>query len=270
MCFEEVKTSQYHYNRIMKLLNLYIKLRVGGFSVVKVISEFRLTEQMVEEFYMNGYFYAPGFITKEIVDAINKENESFSSDSGNGEWKSNVFTHFNKHGEQYPATMAMLRDSNIVGILEGILGDAVRLYLGMYAVVPPHGKGLEWHQDNQYNHVLGHMLNGFIALDHISQENAGLWLAPQSHLNGRMANLNKEQGHKRAAEPENGMPCKPMAPGDAVFFHRETLHHSKQNHTDKPRRAFAFQASSYTCRYAKTGKLLEDRDLLSSNRSEIV
>ncbi|UVI30639.1 phytanoyl-CoA dioxygenase family protein [Paenibacillus spongiae] len=229
------------------------------------VSHFVLTDEMVEEFYREGYFYAPGFITPETVEAINEEQEAFANGSGGGEWRSNPFTHYDKHGLQYPATARMLRDPKVVGVLEGVLGDAVRLWMGMYAVVPPRGKGLEWHQDNQYTHILGHMLNGFIALDAITQENAGLWIAPRSHRLGRQPNLDEGGAHRRAAVPENGMPCKPMKPGDAVFFHRETLHHSKGNHTDKPRRAFAFQASSYTARYAETGKPLLDRELLSSN-----
>src|SRR5690606_11452786 len=113
----------------------------------------------------------------------------------------------------------------IVEVFEKILGDQVKLWMGMYATVMPRNKGLEWHQDNMYTHILGHMLNGFIALDHITRENAGLWIAPRSHLLGRQPNINEDPNdHRRAAEPENGEPCKPMAPGDAVIFHRETLH----------------------------------------------
>jgi ectoine hydroxylase-related dioxygenase (phytanoyl-CoA dioxygenase family) len=227
------------------------------------ISRFQLTDDMVEQFYREGYFYARGLLTPEAVEAINNEHEVFVKGYTGSEWKADTFTHFDKHGAKYPATAATLSDPNIVSILEGILGDSVRLWRGMYALVAPRGNGLEWHQDNMYTHILGHMLNGFIALDHITQENAGLWLAPRSHRLGRQPNLNADKGHKRAADPDNGMPCDPMEPGDAVFFHRETLHHSKMNHTDKPRRAFAFQASSITCRYAETGKLLEDCELLS-------
>lgn len=227
-------------------------------------TNFELTEAMIEQFYRDGYFYAPGFLTAETVNAINEENGAFAEQLGGGEWKSKAVVHIEKERAALPKTTAFLTDPDVVRIFERILGDDVKLWMGMYAVVPPHGKGLEWHQDNQYTHILGHMLNGFIALDAISQQNAGLWIAPQSHLLGRLPNLNPEEGHRRAAEPPNGMPCDPMAPGDAVFFHRETLHHSKHNHTDRPRRAFAFQVSSAGCRYAKTGKLLEDRDSLSA------
>jgi ectoine hydroxylase-related dioxygenase (phytanoyl-CoA dioxygenase family) len=228
------------------------------------VSNFVLTEHMIEEFYREGFFYAPGFITSETVGKINQENADFANHSESGEWKSNPFTHFDKSAAQFPETARFLSSRTLVETFEKILGDEVRLWMGMYAVVPPHGEGLAWHQDNMYTHILGHMLNGFIALDTITQENAGLWLAPRTHRLGRQANLNEEGKHRRAAEPSNGMPCKPMAPGDAVFFHRETLHHSKTNHTDKPRRAYAFQVASSVCRYAETGKLLTDRELLSA------
>jgi len=227
------------------------------------VSQFVVTETMVEQFYREGFFYARQFLTQEAVDAINAEYVSYANERGDGKWKSQGITDIAKEQANYPQTTQFLTDPTVVRVFESVLGGQVKLWLGMYAVVAPHGKGLEWHQDNQYTHILGHMLNGFIALDHISQENAGLWIAPGSHLNGRQPDIGGEDGHRRAAEPANGIPCDPMAPGDAVFFHRETLHHSKQNHTDNPRRAYAFQVASASCRYAKTGKLLEDRVLLS-------
>ncbi|MDF2669909.1 MAG: uncharacterized protein K0R67_2215 [Paenibacillus sp.] len=233
-------------------------------SALQTISNFKLTEDHIEEFYREGYFYAPNFITPETVAAINAENESFSSNQDGSAWQSNAFQSIEKHGATFPLTQRMLTDRVLVETFERILGaEEVRLWMGMYAVVPPRGNGLEWHQDNMYTHILGHMLNGFIALDHISQENAGLWIAPRSHRLGRQPNLNEAGQHRRAADPENGMPCQPFAPGDAVIFHRETLHSSKQNYTDKVRRAYAFQVASANCRYAETGKLLVDRELIS-------
>lgn len=227
------------------------------------VTNFRLTEEMIEQFYRDGYFYAREFITEGAVAAINAENQAFAEEGSTKSWKSRGFIQLEKEREALPSTVAFLTDADIIRVFERILGGDVKLWMGMYAVVPPRGKGLEWHQDNQYTHILGHMLNGFIALDPISQENAGLWIAPKSHLLGRQPNLSAEGEHRRAPEPANGIPCDPMKPGDAVFFHRETLHHSKENHTDKPRRAFAFQVSSAVCRYAQTGKLLEDRVSLS-------
>jgi ectoine hydroxylase-related dioxygenase (phytanoyl-CoA dioxygenase family) len=227
------------------------------------VSNFTVTEDMIEQFYREGYFYARGFITLETAAAINEENRDFTNTDNGAEWKSKAIINIEAERERYPRTTAFLTSPEIIRVFEAILGAEVKLWMGMYAVVPPRGTGLKWHQDNQYTHILGHMLNGFIALDHISQQNAGLWIAPRSHLLGRQKNLNPEPGHKEASEPENGISCEPMSPGDAVIFHRETLHHSKENRTNEPRRAYAFQVASVNCRYAQSGKLLEDRVLLS-------
>lgn len=226
---------------------------------------FVLTEEMVESFYREGYFYARGLLTQDAVDRLNREHAPFAAGEAGAEWKSHGFTHFDKHAADFPETARFLRDPAFAHLFERVLGGKVRLWLGMYAVVAPQGKGLEWHQDNMYTHILGHMLNGFIALDKITQENAGLWIAPRSHLLGRQPDVSEPGStHRRAAEPANGMPCEPMEPGDAIIFHRETLHHSKMNHTDRPRRAYAFQVAADSCRFAATGKRLEDRELLSS------
>lgn len=224
----------------------------------------QITESMIEQFYREGYFYVRGLISSEQVEALNQEHSSFAfGSSESGEWKSTAFLSFERQSEQFPVTAAFLRSPHLIELFERVLGGSVRLWMGMYAVVPADGKGLEWHQDNMYTHILGHMLNGFIALDPIDQTNAGLWLAPRTHRLGRQPNLNPDgTAHRRAADPDNGIPCEPMNPGDAVIFHRETLHRSLRNATDKPRRAYAFQVASATCRYAETGNMLTDRDLL--------
>lgn len=216
---------------------------------------FSLTEDHVEQFYREGYFLAPGLISQSDVDSINSCYVNQIAEMEGSEWRSMGFDE---------KAQTILKNPRLISMFEQILGGPTRLWLGMYAVVPPGGRGLEWHQDNMYTHVLGHMMNAFVALDDITTENAGLWVAPRTHLLGRQPNLNAPGEHRRAADPENPEAVPPMKAGDAVFFHRELLHHSKENNTAEPRRAFAFQVSSAYCRYAETGKLLEDREKLGA------
>ena len=227
---------------------------------------YAISEDDIEQFYREGYFLAPSFIDQACVDALNAEREEHVKGIDSKEWSATAVSNLDEAATELPATVAFLRDPRLVQIYEALLGAPVKLWLGMYAVVMPGGDGLAWHQDNQYTHILGHMLNAFVALDEISVEKAGLWIAPGSHRLGRQPNINTEPGHRRAADPENGEPCPPMKPGDAMIFHRETLHRSLSNRTDTPRRAFAFQVASGTCRYAETGKLLEDRHWLSKTQ----
>lgn len=216
---------------------------------------YTLPEEDIEHFYREGYCRAPGFLAPEAVERLNAlYAEEVAKLEGEKEWKALGFP---------PEAQAELESPRIIGMMERLLGGPVDLWLGMYAVVMPGGQGLAWHQDNMYTHILGHMCNAFVALDPIDTTNAGLWIAPRSHLAGRQPNLNTGPGHKRAAEPENAMEVGPMAPGDAVIFHREMLHHSKTNHSEAPRRAFAFQVSAASCRFAETGKRVERKRLVS-------
>lgn len=116
----------------------------------------------------------------------------------------------------------------------------------MLAVVPANGgKGLPWHQDNQYDQVQGRALNCFVALSEITPEKANLWVAPKTHLLGTQPSKASDDygaGHKQAAaEPENGIPLPTLHPGDVVIFDRNTYHRSLKNETDTDRYAYAAQ-----------------------------
>ena len=135
-----------------------------------------------------------------------------------GEWKATGFTHFSSHAETYPRVAQLLQSERLVDMMERLFRSPARLWLGMYAVVRPQGgRGLAWHQDNQYTHILGPALNAFIALDTITEKNAGLWIAPRSHLLGRQPNINEGEGHRRAADPKS-QPCRRWHPAMLCFF----------------------------------------------------
>ena len=222
---------------------------------------YTISETDVQAFYREGYFVARNFLSPQSVERINASyEEQIKTLEGKTNWNALPFS---------KEAQAELAQERIKQCMENVLGGPTQLWLGMFAVVMPGGRGLQWHQDNQYTHILGHMCNAFVALDRITTENAGLWIAPRSHLLGRLPNLNKEgEQHKRAPEPDNAMPAPDMEAGDALIFHREFLHHSKENKTDRPRRAFAFQVSNRNCRFAKTGELVTSRqDLVSGHKA---
>jgi hypothetical protein len=158
---------------------------------------FEMNDTHIEEFYRDGYFVAPRLIDRETVESIIDDFESQGETvDPAGEWKATGFTHFSSHAETYPRVAQFLQSERLVDMMERLFRSPARLWLGMYAVVRPQGgRGLAWHQDNQYTHILGPALNAFIALDTITEENAGLWIAPRSHLLGRQPNINEGEGH---------------------------------------------------------------------------
>ena len=210
-----------------------------------------LNENQITRYYREGYIVLPQLATPARVKAVRATAEQFPMQAG-GNWTPKIFDHANP--TQDAALHQLLTDPRIVGAVEQIFDSTARVFYGMLAVVPAQGgKGLEWHQDNQYSHILGRALNMFVAVDDITPDMAILWVSPGSHRWGLQASETKE-GHKKAADPGNGIALPAMKQGDICLFDRYTLHRSLSNTTDRHRYAYAAQYMEYHARFAKTGK----------------
>ncbi len=141
---------------------------------------------------------------------------------------------------------AICRSRRVVDAMEQLLGDEVYHYHSkLSAKQPKVGGAWEWHQDYGYWYQNGclfpSMASVFIALDPATLENGCLQLLKGSHQMGRVEH--GRFGSQTGADPERvnaamqrleRVYCE-MAPGDAVFFHGNTLHSSDANLSDKPR-----------------------------------
>lgn len=228
-----------------------------------------LTDEQIEHFYREGYLLLPGLVSPDRVQAV---LEAAPADLRvEGRWRAVVFNHDDP--QQDAPVHQLLVEPAVIEAVEAVFAGPARVWYGMFAVVPANGgHGLPWHQDNQYTQLLGPALNVFIALCPVSEENAGLWIAPRSHRSGvRPARRNETtaRGHREALEdPDNGVPLPPMQPGDACIFDRHTLHRSLQNRTDRHRFAYAAQYLAENTRLAETGKKDPKRMLVSDLRRQ--
>ena len=141
---------------------------------------------------------------------------------------------------------AICRSRRVVDSMEQLLGDEVYHYHSkLSAKEPKVGGAWEWHQDYGYWYQNGclfpDLASVFIALDPATRENGCLQLLRGSHRMGRLEH--GRFGSQTGADPERveaamqrleRVYCE-MAPGDAVFFHGNTLHCSDANLSDKPR-----------------------------------
>ncbi|MCY2984226.1 MAG: phytanoyl-CoA dioxygenase family protein [Planctomycetota bacterium] len=141
---------------------------------------------------------------------------------------------------------AICRSRRVVDSMEQLLGDEVYHYHSkLSAKEPKVGGAWEWHQDYGYWYQNGclfpDLASVFIALDPATRENGCLQLLRGSHRMGRVEH--GRFGSQTGADPERveaamqrmeRVYCE-MAPGDAVFFHGNTLHSSDANLSDKPR-----------------------------------
>src|SRR5437764_7014 len=115
-----------------------------------------LTEGQIEHFYREGYVVVPGLVPMEAVQAvIDKAPAPRETNEG---WQARVLDFDDPDRDAH--LHRLLVDPNVVGAVEALFGAPVRVYYGMLAIVPAHGgTGLPWHQDNQYNQILGGALN---------------------------------------------------------------------------------------------------------------
>lgn len=214
-----------------------------------------LTEAQIEDFYREGYVVVPSLVPESVIDCVVAVAKARVGETQN--WQPTIFD--GAHPQKDAPLHALLVEPNVVGAVEQLLSSPPRVYYGMLAVVAAHGgNGLPWHQDNQYEHILGGALNVFIALCDITIDKAILWVAPRSHLSGVLpsqANGTTAPGHREALiEPENGMPLPGLKKGDACIFDRNTLHRSLKNETAEPRFAYAAQYVADQARSAATGR----------------
>jgi ectoine hydroxylase-related dioxygenase (phytanoyl-CoA dioxygenase family) len=107
------------------------------------------------------------------------------------------------------------------------------------------GGAWEWHQDYGYWYDIGYLFpdlaSVMIAVDKATKENGCLQVIKGSHRLGRINHIATGQQAgadlKRVAQVLEKLElvyCE-MDPGDAVFFHSNTLHRSDQNQSDNPR-----------------------------------
>ncbi len=138
------------------------------------------------------------------------------------------------------------RSSRMVDAVEELLGgEAYHYHSKMILKDARTGGAWAWHQDYGYWYQNGllfpDLCSVMIAVDAATRENGCLQLLKGSHRMGRINHV--LTGEQAGADRERvDEACRrlelvhaEMAPGDAVFFHANTLHCSGPNHSEFPR-----------------------------------
>ena len=141
---------------------------------------------------------------------------------------------------------AFARCERIVGGAERLLGGEVYHYHSKLTMKRPRAGGQwDWHQDYGYWYSNGclypDLLSVAIAVDRATRENGCLQVIRGSHRLGRLdhGRVGGQTGAdmERVAEvlKSHERVHVEMAPGDALFFHCNTLHASAANLSERPR-----------------------------------
>ena len=141
---------------------------------------------------------------------------------------------------------SIVQSRRVAGNMQKLLGDEVYHYHHkMMLKEPLVGGAWEWHQDYGYWYNNGclfpDMASCLIAVDRANQENGCLQVIRGSHKMGRIDHV--KTGEQTGADLERVnaalermelVYCE-LQPGDAIFFHGNTLHRSDQNTSENPR-----------------------------------
>ena len=210
----------------------------------------RVTDQDREAFLRDGYVLKRHFFDAEEVQLLQEaiaadpaiaQNVARISDSRGATTELALWNH---PGEDLFGMVA--RSARVVDGMEKLLGGEVYHYHSKLTMKRPRiGGAWDWHQDYGYWYNNGclfpDMASVFIAIDPSRRENGCLEVLRGSHLMGRIEH--GRVGGQTGADQERVEQAMKvlehvyveMDPGDALFFHGNTLHSSSQNTSDRSR-----------------------------------
>jgi ectoine hydroxylase len=209
-----------------------------------------LSTTQLDQFQRDGFIILRGLFDAEEIGLLGKaakedrvlDQNSFGRNDGSG---GNIrLSLWSDPGDNLYGMFA--RCPRIVSAMEQILGGPVGHYHSKMIMKDAKvGGAWEWHQDYGYWYDIGYLFpdlaSVMIAVDKATKENGCLQVIKGSHRLGRINHT--ETGQQagadlaRVREVLNKLElvhCE-MDPGDAVFFHSNTLHRSDQNLSEHPR-----------------------------------
>lgn len=213
-------------------------------------SENPITETEINSFHEDGYVLRKALFSHDEVAALNDvvNNDASIQDALYGledaQGATTELALWHHLGEDIFAAVA--RSARLVESLERVMGGEMAFYHSKLTLKRPKlGGAWDWHQDYGYwyrnGYLFPHMASVFIALDPSRKENGCLQVLKGSHALGRIEHgVNKGQVgadmvRVEAARERLELVYAEMDPGDALFFHGNTLHSSGPNMSDNTR-----------------------------------
>lgn len=209
-----------------------------------------LTAEEITAYERDGYVIRKGLLSPEEVEALNNvvNSDPAIADAVYGRKDATGATTELALWQDLGDDMfgALARSRRVVDSMEAMLGGEIAFFHSKLTLKRPKvGGAWDWHQDYGYwyrsGFLMPDMASVFIALDPCRKENGCLQVLRGSHKLGRIEHgINTEQVGADMARVEAAMErmelvFAEMDPGDALFFHGNTLHASSANTSDRTR-----------------------------------
>lgn len=212
----------------------------------------RLTDAQIQEFEKAGFIIVRSLFSADEIDLLEQVTRAdphmsrggVMKDADGGESRIWITADVNED-----IANAIARSGRIVHPTEQLLGGPV--YIWHYKMMlkePRVGGAWEWHQDYGYWYgdkcLFPRLASCMIAVNRATRENGCLQVLHGSNRVGRIEHAMR--GGQVGADPDRTAALEErlevvhaeMEPGDALFFHCNTLHRSDQNKSEHARWAF--------------------------------
>jgi ectoine hydroxylase-related dioxygenase (phytanoyl-CoA dioxygenase family) len=219
-------------------------------NLIRVMPDPILSSAQVAQFHRDGFLIVRALFDREEADILRQAAQAdtafrkYAHDLKDGEGGVAKLVLWNRAGDDVFGAVARCR--RIVDTMEQLLEDEVYHYHSKMSIKDPFtGGAWAWHQDYGYWYQNGclfpDLASVMIAVDPNTKENGCLQLLKGSHRLGRIEH--GRYGEQTGADPERTEAATKvleliyaeMDPGDALFFHCNTLHRSNQNMSSRPR-----------------------------------
>jgi ectoine hydroxylase len=209
-----------------------------------------INQETIDQFNQDGYIFRRKLFDDEEVKLLLKaarDTQAIQENAANiedADGKISKLTLWNHPNDDIFGMVG--RCHRVVDTSEALLGDEVYHYHSKLSMKEPKvGGAWEWHQDYGYWYQNGclfpDMLSCMIALDAATIENGCMQVLKGSNRLGRIehgfigdqtgADMERVDEAKKVLE----LVYAEMEPGDALFFHGNTLHCSAANESEYPR-----------------------------------
>lgn len=213
------------------------------------VSNGLFTAEELEQYHRDGYIIVRGLLDAEdaaILGRAAKADRTMQEAGGMKDGDGGLQKLSLWHNAGDDAYGLVTRSRRVVDRVEQLLdGEAYHWHTKMSIKEPFSGGAWVWHQDYGYWYGDGclfpDLASCFIAVDPNTRENGCMQVLRGSHRLGRIEHgLFGDQTGADPARTDEAMKVldlvyAEMAPGDALFFHCNTLHRSDQNKSENPR-----------------------------------
>ena len=209
-----------------------------------------LTDQQLASYADDGYLFVRGLFTKEEIQLLSEtatndhQLDQASSSRDDGKGNDVRLSLWNHPGDGIYGMFARCR--RVVDRVEQLLEDeAYHYHSKMILKDAKVGGAWAWHQDYGYWYQNGllfpDLCSVMIAVDRATPQNGCLQVLRGSHKMGRINHVltgdqaGADMEYVEAAMQRLELVHCELEPGDALFFHPNTLHCSASNESEHPR-----------------------------------